>query len=242
MKQFKALLALGMTCLVTGNVVAAIAQEYQPQRRGTPQRREGAGTRMPDRCITGNKPIMPLTPSDNFGTTTSKTPVLFWYIPQTSAKTAELRIVELRGNQEEELYTTSIPLQQVPGLVMYRLPAELAAKLQTDKTYDWQFSLICSPEDPSRNPFIEGRFQLINTPAAVQTALKTAKTPRDRATVYAKAGIWYDAIATLAASRCNQPKNADLQAGWLTLLKSVKLENYAQEPLPATCAAIGAAK
>jgi hypothetical protein len=61
-------------------------------------------------------------------------------------------------------------------------------------------------------------------------ALTTAAT-EEKPDIYAKAGIWYEAVATLIKLRQEQPQNVALLNQWQTLLKSVGLEKIADQPL-----------
>lgn len=225
-----------MGVALVGVPLIAIAQQYTPPRRSIPGRREGAGTRFPgDTCLIGQKPLTALIPTNNFGTTTVKTPTLLWYVPETKAKTAEVRLVD---QGDRALYTATIALDNVPGIVRMQLPDRVATQMELNKEYQWQFSLTCTPNDPSKNPFVEGVVQRIPIDPSLSKALKAVSNPRDRATVYAKAGVWHDAIATLATQRCLNPTDATLQTSWKTLLQSVKLETFADAPL-LRCGVIG---
>ncbi|MDX2239216.1 MAG: DUF928 domain-containing protein [Leptolyngbyaceae cyanobacterium bins.302] len=229
------LIAMTGVALV-GVPLIAIAQQYTPPRRNLPGRRESAKTRfLGDTCLVGQKPLTALIPPNNFGTTTGKTLMLLWYVPDTKAKTAEVRLVD---QADRSLYTTTIPLDNVPGIVTVQLPDRVATQMELNKAYQWQFSLTCTPNDPSKNPFVEGVVQRIPIEPSLSRALKAASNPRDRATVYAKASVWHDAIATLATQRCLNPGDATLQTSWKTLLQSVQLETFADAPLT-KCGAIG---
>jgi len=212
-----------------------VAQQYVPPRRGIPGRREGAGTRFPG-CVTGQKPLMPLMPVDNFSATTAKTPTFFWFVPETQAVVAEFRLLDFA---DQELYTTTAAIPRQAGVISVQVPATIAAQMQPDRIYRWQFSLRCNLSEPSENPFVEGVVQRVERSPALQNALNTAVTPRDVAAVYANAGIWQDAIATLAEQRCLNPKDINLQTSWTTLLRSVQLEKFADAPLMKNCSAIG---
>ena len=222
-----------ITLAIASAPTLALAQRYNPPQRGIPGRREGAGTRSPlDRCITGAKPLTGLIPNNNFGTTTSSTPVLLWYVPSTGAKTAELRLID---DNDTELFTATLPLTTVPGIISLQLPAQVTAKMTAQQDYHWQFSLTCNATDPSKNPFVEGVIQRVSAKTEVEQQLKTAVNTRDRATVYAEAGIWHDAIALLAKERCANPTNPTVQTSWKTLLTSVGLQDLADIPFTNHC-------
>ncbi|PZV09643.1 MAG: hypothetical protein DCF22_18175 [Leptolyngbya sp.] len=232
-----AVMVIGMAIAVSPLV--ALAQQYTPPKRGIPGRREGAGTRSPNDCVSSKMPLTGLSPTDSFSTTTSYTPTLFWYIPKTKAVMGELRITD---DSDKDIYSTLIPLNGGSGVLSHPLPKSATNDMESGKDYRWQFALICDANQPSRNPFVEGIVQRIEVNEALASALQKAANVRDRASIYAASGIWQDAIATLAQERCTSPKDPTLLTSWNTLLKSVRLEAFAQEPLSLTCTTISVKK
>ncbi len=230
--------------LVVGTAIAifplvALAQQYTPPKRGIPGRREGAGTRSPNGCVFSKKPLTALSPTDSFSTSTSDTPTLFWYIPQTSAGTGELRITD---NSDQDIHSALIRVDGGAGVFSYSLPKSVATAMEPGKDYRWQFALICDSDQPAKNPFVEGIVQRVKTSDVLVSALQKAVHARDRASIYASSGIWQDAIATLAQERCTQPNDPALLESWNTLLKSVRLDAFAKEPLNRTCTTINMEK
>jgi hypothetical protein len=55
--------------------------------------------------------------------------------------------------------------------------------------------------------------------------------PMARAIAYAKNGIWYETVATLAQMRRLAPDDSGLRAEWTHLLESQKLNSIADKPL-----------
>ena len=173
--------------------------------------------------------LMPLVPTNAFGTTVEENPTLFWYVPQTSAQSAEFILLD---QHDQELYKTTLPLKKTPGIISFQLPTEVA--LEMDKHYRWQFSLTCDANVPSANPFVEGQIERVELSQSLTKSLERSQT-LDRPEIYAKAGIWYDALSTLAELRCQRPGDALLSHRWTTLLKSVELNDLATEPLSQFC-------
>ena len=229
-KWLTACLAGALSVAVCGAPLLAIAQEYHPPQRGTPGRREGAGTR--GTCLRGPKLLMPLTPTDSFSATVSSSPTFFWYVPTTAAQTAEFTLLD---ENDRTLYKTTLNLPATAGVISFSLPTSVAASVLTvGKDYYWQLSILCDPSQPSINPFVEGVVQRVKPTAALTSQLKKAGA-RDRPNIYATNGLWQDAIATLAHDRCSNPQDQNLTISWTQLLQSVKLEDYAKEPLTMSC-------
>ncbi|MBW4520682.1 MAG: DUF928 domain-containing protein [Scytolyngbya sp. HA4215-MV1] len=203
---------------------------YTPPRLGKPGRRVGAGVR--GVCMESGRPLMPLVPTNAFGTTVEDQPTLFWYVPPTSAQSAEFTLLD---ENYKEVYKTTLPLQKVPGIISFQLPAGTMLELQ--KSYRWQFSLVCDANVPSANPFVEGEIQRVEISQSLTKSLERSPL-RDRPEIYAKAGIWHDALSTLAELRCLRPGDPLLTSRWITLLNSVELNDFAAEPLAQYCTQI----
>lgn len=205
----------------------AMAQ-YVPPKRGLPGRRAGAGTR--GTCLIGQKSLMPVVPKDGFGMTTTARPTFFWYVPSSTLQAAEFVILD---DEDQELYRTMVPLTS-SGLVSYTPPANALSTLQSDKDYRWQFSLVCDADHPSKNPFVEGVFQVVKPSNELTNVIQRAM-PSDRPQLYAQAGIWFDSLTTLATLRCTRPQDVSLADRWSRLLTSVELSDLAKEPISQYC-------
>jgi hypothetical protein len=204
---------------------AALAQSYIPPDRGLPGRREGGGTR--GNCITAQPTLTALMPQSNFGRTTRAYPTLLWYIPKNTAVSAEF---ELMNDQEETVYKTQVQLTSEPGIIQLTAPETVsAAALEVGRTYHWYFSLVCDPQDRSGDPITEGWIERIQPDALLLSQLDKA-TDRDRATRYAEAGIWYDALNTLVELQAAYPQDSTVLRSWKALLTSVDLGKLAELP------------
>jgi hypothetical protein len=226
-------LTLGV--ILGGFPVAAFAQQYIPRDRGLPGRREGGGTR--GDCLrsaanaTRPSTLTALMPDKNLGLTTSDTPTLFWYVPENAASAAEFILMD---DNDSEVYKARFRVTGEAGIISLSLPEEAGLPpLAVGKDYHWSFALICSTQETSDNSgivYTEGWIQRIEPDAQLQARLAGAAEP-DRAAIYAEAGIWQDAIASLAALRRTQPTNALLTTRWNTLMESVGLTTVSNQPL-----------
>lgn len=224
------------TITVVGLPTVSLAQQFVPPDRGLPGRREGGGTR--GSCLRGQVPLTALMPDSNFAQTTQTSPTFFWYIPPFLGEVAEFVLLDENDN---ELYQTTVQLGEQGGVVSLSLPAVKDAAgndkslLNEGQDYRWYFSIICDPDDRSGDVFAEGWIQRVQPTLALTNQLAIARTEREQAAIYAEAGIWHDALTTLAELRRSQPSNAALLSNWVTLLESVDLENIASEPLVSCC-------
>lgn len=102
--------------------------------------------------------------------------------------------------------------------------------LEVGKGYVWSFSMVCEPEDRSADTVVKGFVQRI----ALQATLNSDWANPDPMTmleVYAKNGIWYETLATLAEMRRQTPGDARLKSKWTQLLQSKGLESVAGQRL-----------
>lgn len=211
--------------LVSGLPLAVLAQEYVPPDRGAPGRREGGGTR--GNCLRGDPPLVALIPETNFGTTLEARPTFYWHVPVTVSPTAEFVLLDTDDN---EVYRTTFQLSGNAGIIQVSLKDQAGAPaLEVGKDYHWYFSLVCDPGDRSGDIFAEGWIQRIDPPSSLASQL-AAVPESDRPAVYAQAGIWYDALSTLANLRQTEPQNTTASTQWETLLRSVGLDNIASQP------------
>jgi len=204
---------------------------FVPANRGTPNNRSSGGTRG---CMNaGSEQLIALVPEKE-ALTTAEYPSLFLYMPQHSAQIMEFVLLD---QNDREIYKTNITPNQKAGIVRLDLAGfpNLPA-LKTNQKYHWYFSLVCQLEDRSGDKFVEGFIEKVELDPFLAGELKTATT-RDRASLYAANGIWYDALAALYQARQSSPQDPALIKGWADLLKSVGLNEVAQKPLLPCCTA-----
>lgn len=176
---------------------------------GRPASSIGGGTRAGGACTTGGQlqALMPLP--NNIGRSTSQTPELFWYVPQTVAKTAELVLTD---NAKNELYVAELALPGKPGIVKVTIPE--SAKLEVGQEYEWQLALVCDPGDRASDKFVVGKVAIVEETPQLETALAAASTPVEKAAAYAQAGIWQETVSSLAGVSSQYPQQ------WQELVQS----------------------
>ena len=224
----------------------------KPQNRGAPKNRKGAGSRGGD-CAATNKPdltaLVPLISINEpqnqqkavdvssdlssklvLGLTTLEYPTFWFYLPYTSNNIKSLKFVLLddkKNSVTKEPISINIP--QTPGTIGVSLP-KTAKPLEIDKYYSWYFLVDCNPESSSEDVAIQGLVRRISPHRDLQRRLQ-AVTPKQQVSIYARSGIWQDAITLLAQLRRNKPQDRSLLADWKDLLQSVDLGDIASEPI-----------
>ncbi|MGF1499191.1 MAG: DUF928 domain-containing protein [Elainellaceae cyanobacterium] len=219
-------IALTAGLLVVGFPWAAIAQQYNPPQVGLPGRREGGGTR--GDCSSADKPLMALMPETNFGQTVADYPTFYWYVPQISAEAAEFVLLDENNN---EIFVTTFAIVDQPGVISLSLPESSGMPpLEVGKDYQWYFSLICDFADRSGDMFTNGWIRRVDgSTLGLGDRLETV-SESDRVQMYAEAGVWFEALDTLATLRRLRPNDSTVQSQWSTLLQSVGLDEMVNEP------------
>lgn len=217
-----------------------IAQIFRSPNRGVPPNAAGAASRSSgSQCrkdANTKLSLISLMPDNNFGLTLSNNPTLLFYIPPTSARTAEFII---KDDEDRDIYRKTLALTGMPGIISVPAMEESNIPvLQIDRNYQWYFVIICNPNNRFDDISVQGWLQRMEASPVLTEEIKQAQGI-DRVAVYAKNGIWYDAIATIAQLRYQYPNNTELAKSWQELLKSVGLEQVVNEPLINCCRAIG---
>jgi len=236
------LLAVALTLGLAVNVPAQVQAQSSPSslsnnlaNRGTisfrPPRGPGPGAPVNTiaggtrgACEKGEESPYALVPASGIGETAAEYPTVFWYMPQTSASMVEFVLQDAYGNN---VYTTTYPLAKsadvvvgAPGVMGLTIPA-LAnlSPLEIGQQYHWQLTLICSPLDRSSDIVVEGKIKRVALDPILARRVQLA-TPQQRVALYAKAGLWHEALSTIVELQRDRPNDANLAATWDNLLES----------------------
>jgi len=206
----------------------SVALEFTPPEGIAPTRGDTEALR--SSFFQEGKPLTALIPKTQFGFTVSEYPTFFVYVPQTSGQAGVFTLLDEKRNI---VYETTLELPETDGIVSFSLPAtESLAPLEIGKLYRWYFGIIYDPQDRSRDLLVEGWVQRVEPSPSLVKELESA-APQDYPALYATAGIWHEAIATLAQLRRSQPDDLMWINQWQELLKSesVELNEMAEKTL-----------
>ncbi|GAB1543108.1 hypothetical protein NUACC21_57820 [Scytonema sp. NUACC21] len=196
-------------------------------REGLPGRRVGGGTR--SNCDASIKQLTALSPKNNLGLTKAPYPTLFFFLPQTS--TPKMVEFVLRDDKNHLVYEKTFTKTASSGIINITLPQSTSLPpLTIDKNYRWYLSMICEPKNRAKDIVVSGWIRRVQSNPTLSKKLEQVPAA-DRAALYADAGLWSDALVTLAQLRYSKPNDSKLIASWTQLLQSEKLEAIAQEPL-----------
>ncbi|MEG3847171.1 DUF928 domain-containing protein [Microcoleus sp. herbarium19] len=173
--------------------------------------------------------IIPLMPPTNIGLTVAESPTVFAYISPNSIPIE----FTLQTDDEKltEVYQTTFKVDK-PGIVEVSIPKKGSSQnfLEVGKRYQWWFVTVCNPGERAGEYSFKGFVKRIEPQETLKKDLANPD-PMARAIAYAKNGIWYDTISTLAQMRRQAPDDPMLKAEWTQLLQSQKLESIADQPL-----------
>lgn len=198
--------------LKKGNVI-----HVTPSGIGAPSNRAQGATRK-ENCLSGEK-VVSLIRDNELGLTATERPSILFYLPPTSAPNIQITLED----GVSKLYTRTVKTPAKTGFVQFKFSDFTdSPALIPGKTYQWTFTLICDPQDPSANVTVSGSIQRIELDPILINELRTAK-PSDRVALYANNGLWYDTMATLVEALQSNPNDPQLAKSWRELLKSVEL-------------------
>lgn len=231
------------------------AQNQQPKDRGAPApgQRTGGATRgscpsasksltalVPIISATSDKsqhPVLANTPAGSvLGLTVVSHPTFWFYVPYSVTSERPVEFI-LRDDQYNIIYQTLLSgSATAPGVVGFQLP-DTVAPLEVNKRYNWILAMPCDRPSPNSidleeltRIFVSGWVERVTIDPSLQRELDKA-TAQQKALLYAKGGIWHEAVTTLAELRRQKPNDVTLKAEWVKLLQSINLEAIAPEPI-----------
>jgi hypothetical protein len=207
---------------------------FKPPDVTAPDNRQPATHRGP--ACPKDLSIIPLIPKSKIGLTLTESPTFFAYVSHSSTQVEFTLQADETGT---EVYKTTFKADK-PGIVEVSIPAigDRQKSLEIGQRYQWSFSVACNEDDASGealadasgNYFVKGIVQRIEPQETLKNDLANPD-PMARAIAYAKNGIWYETLATLAQMQRLAPDDSRLRAEWTQLLQSQGLTSVADQPL-----------
>ncbi len=187
--------SLGL-CLPTAAIAAYVppTDQVPPRTRGTAAGRRTGCEGVRPTTESGYLSMVGLAPLNYMGKTASRQPAFAWYLRESNAVPSEFTLYEYdRGNlSPQPLLRRSV--ESKPGTNVVSLQGSNVT-LTPGKTYVWQVVMTCSRTNPSGNPWLRHPVQAVAPSAELQAKLAKATDVVAQMGLYAKAGLWYDAIA-----------------------------------------------
>lgn len=161
-------------------------------------------------------PLTLLAPQTYVAYTASSRPTFVGFV--SSPQTVNFRIFELIPDQKPQQLGAAINQDVQPGIFQISLPKN-TADLTVGKKYFWQLSIKCRGIDVRQ----AAEFVVIEMPSTVKSKLPNISDHLAKATIYAKADLWYEALAEALKTANN---------GKLGEFASTLIKNFAEYESP----------
>ena len=188
---------------------------YRPPSRGSPAVRVGGATRGPGDPM----PELHVLAPDHIALTVQAQPVFQWYLSKPATVRFEFALV--RDDSIDPVLERDFGSTQSRGIQQLNL-ADTEIMLEPGIPYQWSVALVADEQARSGDVVASGMIERIEMPAALAARLSGAGE-HGQAMAYAKAGIWYDALAILSKLIAEDPANTTLRAQRAALLEQVGL-------------------
>jgi hypothetical protein len=189
---------------------------YSPPMRGAPAARIGGGTRgIGDATLE----LVALAP-DHTGLTTKEQPTLYWYVSEPVQAKLEVTLINdesIDPDLEQVVSTTG-----QAGIQRMDL-AKTRTRLVPGMEYRWFVSVVAGSGQRSNDIVASGTIQRITPDAALKKEIAGAEESALMG-IYARQGIWYDAIDVASRMIDKSPGDSDLQEQRAALLDQVGLQ------------------
>jgi Domain of Unknown Function (DUF928) len=166
--------------------------------------------------------LLALVP-DHAALTTQAQPSLFWFQSKPAKAKFELTVVEPKN--PKPLLSLTSPDADKPGIHRIKL-ARYKVELQPDIAYEWSVAIVTDAENRSKDVVAKGVIKRISPPGDLANHIEKAGD-LERASAYAQAGIWYDALDAISNAIESHPDDASLRDQRASLLKQVGLSEAA---------------
>lgn len=197
---------------------------YVPPSRRPPKSTQATGSRGCEQSqLSQPVTLTLLAPNDHDGLTTSGHPTFFWHI--SAPVTMAFALTE-RGVVQPLLEQQIEP--PAAGIVELKMPPN-SPELVPGREYRWSVTLMCNPDRPSANPFIHTWIERTAPTPELNQQLAAAANDQERAAIYARSGLWYDALAAISAAYEANPNDQVVLAERLSLLEEVGLTQVATQ-------------
>jgi Domain of Unknown Function (DUF928) len=180
---------------------------------------QGAGSRTGGE--TAQAKVELLVPKDHVAFTTKARPTFFWYVSKVPSAPVEFALH--KQGVAAPILVKRVDITQA-GLVKLEMPLD-APELTLDATkkYRWSVSIIAHEMQRSANPTYQAWIQRVQLAPEEMIQIQAATSDRERASIYAQSGLWYDALAEIATPYADRPSDPILRADLTLLLDQVGL-------------------
>lgn len=230
-KAKKVLVTSACSCLVVGIVIASPLSSFLPQAQAQSRRvryvpptnldapkTSGAGASRSAKDLIAILPDLEISKSP-VPQTISERPTIYFVTPKHRGSVT-FRLNDDRATTPNKvIYEQKFAINNDAGIIAFKLPDD-APPLEVGKIYTWQFTV----QSFYSSKFVSGSMRRVLPTRRLISQLSEVANPIDRATLFAKESLWFEAVTTLAEAQRTVPKNVEIFDEWLAFLKSAKLD------------------
>ncbi len=215
------------SCLTLGIPTTAFAAYVPPTDQVPPYTRGGTGgTRGSCESLT------PLAPINYLGQTIATRPTFSWVANGKESIPLEFLLYEYEPSDTSLTLKQKTTLKSTQGLMSFSIPQDWA-ELSVGKIYAWQVVALCDRQSysnlgyrsPSQNAWLRNPIKVVEITDKLSQSLAQTSEPLQKITLYAEAGLWYDALALTL-----NPLNSEMKQAQLNLLSKLANVEKLKEP------------
>jgi Domain of Unknown Function (DUF928) len=166
-----------------------------------------------------------------WGLTGMAHPTIWFYVPYDKSAIVDISFTLQDESNPADTKIIYQNLKLVPnptaGMMGVALPKS-SAPLISNQPYRWFLKLNMPCTVGQRPISVDGWVQRRDLEGDLSAQIKQA-SPREKVSLYAANGLWFDAIGTLASLRSSRPQDPALAQDWQSLLGSIDLAPLASQ-------------
>ncbi|MCP4696567.1 MAG: DUF928 domain-containing protein [Gammaproteobacteria bacterium] len=177
----------------------------------------------------GHIEIAVLAP-DHIAWTQQAKPVLYWWTARPASYKARITITEnptFPNFSRQLIYDKTVDLSNRQGIQSVALTKQKTS-LRVDGLYKFSVAVLCNPEHPSANITSLGKVRRVAASAKLAAEMRKARS-WDYAYIYAKNGLWFDALHELLELESRYPDQPILRKVRMELLNQGNLTQVAEK-------------
>ncbi|NJO93388.1 MAG: DUF928 domain-containing protein [Hydrococcus sp. RM1_1_31] len=224
MNSYKVIMLFTLSLLLTLAPVASAGYVPPPNQEPPSDQSKSTGIR-------GDCPsITVLATKTHVGQTVSTQPTFAWFISNADKQDSiapshiKFKIAELTADDRLVELADPIELPTVPGIMKLSL-ARLT--LNVGQKYVWQISVRC----PDGSVVQRAEIKVVEMPSSLKQNLATTEDSAQKADLFARSGMWYDAIASAIETTPNNSRLGNLGSNLVQSLILIE-EEQVRENLP----------
>ncbi|NEQ97454.1 MAG: DUF928 domain-containing protein [Cyanothece sp. SIO2G6] len=190
---------------------------------GTPR---GGGSRPQTTCVETEIPLTAIFENNGNDYTSQSQPQLLFYIPYDSSELSQIEFTLLSENGRRKIHETQISLLDQAGMISLDLSNnDNDTYLIPNTLYQWYLKLYCQGNLSYEPDYIvHGWIQYTEIQDPIPADWD------ERYQFYRERNMWYDSIATVAATYFLNPQDLEIRSEWINILEQLNYQELVDQP------------